>query len=837
LRFVLLPAALELEQIDVQAARTASAELRRLSVSTPVLEREIRTLPLSTRNVMNMAALAPGIRSHRPASGQSVPAAGALRGERFLNVYLDGVELKNLYDGGIVGFPQSGSPFPADALRELRVQLQPYDPSYARAAAFAIDAVTQRGTNETEATAMAFVQPRGFAAANDFLREVPNFIQPGLSRQQLGAAIRGPVRRDRLFYAASYELSNTRSIVEVVPGRPGFDPDIWNAHAGVFPITHRNHTGLLRLTYTPRPEHALDMTVSMRRLVATTRFGGMQSYESAVRDRHAVHTLGVTHRWLPHARLANELSLQAVAWNNSARALFPQPVRSYPSLTIGARSDRFEIDERHVRIINRLTHAFDAGSGSHVTRAGLELARVRLENFAPIFAAGLFTFESDTATLPRRAVISAGVADPASQREAHMRMAGLVTGLYVSHEWRPVPHLTLSLGLRHDADFGLLNNDLVLPWLADPELAALPALRGYLNDGDDRRNDLDNVSPRFAFSWDVSRDGTTMLRGGAGIIYDRVPGFITFQEQSGARWRTYMFDSPGTVDAAVLRQRIASGEGRLGAVTLVANDMEAPENRQWSIGIGRRITSALTLNADFIHQDVRNLFAEMNLNWLDQSVSPAQRALTDRFGDIVVWDDFARARYRALLAQLTWDPAPDRRIALAYTLGFAEADWDVANRSVPAAAAEQFYVLQRTSGDERHRFVLSGMLPTPFATTLSWIATAASPRPYLATNGQDINLNEVLFDDWIGGRRYLVPTNSWRNWYRVLDVRLARTFGMPGGWRGMLAVEGFNLLNSENYSGFHGTMLTRNGSDMTSFGQPDGVFATRQVQLGLRVEH
>jgi hypothetical protein len=836
LRFVLLPAALELDRIEVHATRAATAELRRLSVSSPVLEQEIRTLPLSTRNVMDLAALAPGIRSHRPASGQSVPAAGALRGERFLNVYLDGVELKNLYDGGIVGFPQSGSPFAADALREFRVQLQPYDPSYARAAAYAIDAVTQRGTNETQATAIGFIQPRGFVAANEFLHAVPNFIQPGLSRQQAGATIRGPVRRDRLFYAAAYELSNARSFIEVVPGRPAFDPDLWNTHAGVFPVTHRNHTGLLRLTYAPRATHSLDMTASTRQLAVTGRFGGRAAYQNAVRDRHSVYTLGLTHRWLPHAGLVNELSLQLVAWNNSARALFPQAVRRYPGLELGAPSAGFEIDERHVRIVNRLTHAFDARSGSHVTRAGFELARARLENFAPMFAHGFFDFPSDTATLPRQALISVGVAHAASEREARTRMSGLVTGIHVSHEWRPVPHLTLSFGLRHDADFGLLNNDFALPWAADAELAALPGLQRYLNDGDDRRNDLDNVSPRFALSWDLTGDGATMLRAGAGIIYDRVPGFIPFQEQRGARWRTYVFDSPGTVDADVLRQRIASGEGRLVSVTLLANDMEAPENRQWSVGIGRRITSALTLNVDFIHQDVRNLFAEINLNWLDRSASPPRRALTDGFGDIVVWDDFARARHSALLAQLVWDPQNDRRIALAYTLGYAEADWDVANQSVPAAAAEHFYVLQRTSGDERHRFVLSGMLPIPFAATLSWIATVASPRPYRAIIGQDINLNAFPFDDWIDGRRYLVPSNSWRNWYRVLDVRLSRTFDMPGGWRGTLAVEGFNLLNSVNYSGFHGRQFADDGSEMASFRRPDGVFATRQVQLGLRVE-
>src|SRR5690606_4356404 len=48
LRFLLLRTALALERIDGRAARPPSAELRRLSVSTPVLTQEIRSLPLST---------------------------------------------------------------------------------------------------------------------------------------------------------------------------------------------------------------------------------------------------------------------------------------------------------------------------------------------------------------------------------------------------------------------------------------------------------------------------------------------------------------------------------------------------------------------------------------------------------------------------------------------------------------------------------------------------------------------------------------------------------------------------------------------------------------------
>jgi hypothetical protein len=833
LSFDLVRHAIELESIDVQAASVSATELRRSSVSTPVLEQEIRNLPLSTRNAMDLAGLAPGIRSFRPPGGHALPAAGALRGERFINLYIDGMELKNLYDGNLVGFPQTGSPLPADALKEFRVLLQPYDAAYARAAAYAVSAETHRGTNEMQGSVFGFMQHRDLVATNDFLRGVPNFVGADFERQQVGMTVRGPILRNRMFYAAAYELSSTRSYIPVVPGRPAIDPGIWDTHAGVFVAPHRNQTGLLRLTYIPGPAHTLDAITSLRQLWNESRFGGPVSNESRIEDTHLINTVNLRHRWVASDRLANELSLQFVGWSNSGGALRPQPVADYPGLLIGAPAPSFELDERHFRVVNRMTWAADRWRGAHLLNVGVEIARVSIDNFFPIFSRGRFDFQFDSSTVPRQARISVGTIHPGSERDARTAAAGWVTGFYLNHEWRPAANLVLNLGVRHDAELGLLNNDHEVPWAADPELAANPTLQPYLNRGD-RTNDLDNFSPRAAFSWDVFTDARTFLRGGFGIIHDRIPSFIAFQEQQAAAWRTYTFEQPGTADPEVLRQRALAGEGLVG-VTLIANDMETPRNRQWSIGLGHEITPSLTLQLDFIHQDVSNLFAEMNLNWLDESASVPRRVLSERHGDIVVWDDFARARYRALLGQVTYQPDPQLRLNLAYTLGHAEAEWDGANQSVPAAAAKQFYVMQRTGGDERHRFVLSGLIPLPLATRLALLATVASPRPYRAFVGQDLNLNSFLFDDWIDGRRYVEPPGTWRHWYRVLDVRLARAVALPGGMRGSLIAEAYNVFNSENYSAYQGRQRL-GGTDNASFRQPGGVFGTRQLQLGARVE-
>lgn len=112
LEFVLQRGAAELAATQVVSERVKHVEVQRLSVSAPVLQEEIENLPLNQRGIMNLAAVAPGIKSYAPQSGRTLPSGGAAPDLRFFNVYMDGVEMKSLYNGNIVGLGQTGSPLP-----------------------------------------------------------------------------------------------------------------------------------------------------------------------------------------------------------------------------------------------------------------------------------------------------------------------------------------------------------------------------------------------------------------------------------------------------------------------------------------------------------------------------------------------------------------------------------------------------------------------------------------------------------------------------------------------------------------------------------------------------
>ena len=818
-----------LESVRVESDRGESASLERMSVSTRVMSEEIDRLPLNTRNVMDVAEVAAGIRSFQPVAGHALPAAGALRNERAINLYVDGVEMKNLNSTNIVGSPANGSVIPVDALQEYQVLINPYDAEYTRGAAYIVSAVTRRGTNEAHGSAFGFLQTRDFISVTSFQRGIPNFAKPDVNRRQAGLTLRGPITRDRLFYALSYEESTIHNYVAVVPGRPAANPTLWDSYAGVFDAPSRNRAGLLRTTFIVNAANTLEAIGSSRRFTGESGFGGIQARQSAGAQNYTVSTVNLRHRWLPASGIANELSLQFVGWTNRDEPMVSGPTFNYPTLTIGRGDATFTIHEKQLRAIDQLTYPIGTGPGSHLLKLGVETGRVSADQFSPTSGQGVFRFRTETGN-PDQATIGVGFFDPSSDRDARSSLSGRIAGAYINDEWRVTSRLVINLGLRYDAEIHTMNNDFTVPWAGDASINSLPVLQGLLNRGD-RKDDRDNFSPRASFSWDVTGKRRAFVRGGFGIMYDRIPGFVPFGERQSASWRIYTFANPNTLDPNELRARVIAGSGTPTppAITLLPHRMDVPENRQWSLGIGVMLAPGLSLNTDYVEQRVRHLYAPVNLNWLDLSQTPAKRALSASYGNITAWGDSARARYRGLLTTLAYSRDTTVTISLAHTLASSLADWDVQTTAVPAVAAKQYYVMQRTSGDERHRFVLWGGMAMPFGLAISTVAIAASPTPYRSTVGQDVNKDNLLDDDWIDGKRYRVPPNAWRYWYRSVDLRVTKTLASARGAQLSVIAEGFNVFNTDNYSGYFGVQRSSTGEARPDFGTPSGIFATRQL--------
>jgi len=827
LDFQLQEAAVALEGVEVVHQREPSFEVQRNDVSALVVTNEIINLPLNTRNTINLAAIVPGLKTFAPTAGRSLPAAGSLPDLRFWNFYLDGAEWKSFFNGNLVGIPQTGSPLPQEAMREFRVHLNPYDAQYTRGASFVISAVTQRGTNELHGSVFGYGQATSLRALDlsqrEYLAAHPGLSIPDYGRAQFGFNLRGPIRRDKLFFAVSYEGQSIDDGFNVVPGRPTYQPAIWDAFAGTFKAPTQNHTGVVRLTAPLSGAHTLDLVWAGRYYNSETNFGDAIAHNAGIKAKYSIHSAQLRDTYTPTSGFVNELSLNVLLWSHNESPLEPGVTLQYPSITFGTAGFPLVLKETHVRLIDRATHTL--GEGRHILTGGVELARVRTNSWLPSNRDGLFRFTADSSTLPNLGRIGVGFFDPNSTDDARAITNGWSTGAYIQDQWQARHNLQLTVGLRYDAEINTLDNGYTVPWASDPTLQAIPLLKDFLNTGH-RKNDLNNLGPRVAFSWDLFANHRTFVRGGAGIMYDRITTFMAFFEKQSAGWRSYDFANPGTTDPDSLRRIVLSGGGTTPPnINLLKTNMKTPENRQFSLGIGQQFTDRLALNLDYIHQDARHLYVQLTPNWRDAVTG--QRQLTNNYGTITLYDDVGRARFDALILGLTYD-RPGLRLSAAGTLGSYQSQFE----GLGNYNDRSWLVMQPTTADERWRLVLSEIGDLPYGLKLSAVAIFAAPRPYVATVGTDRNNDGNTADDFVGdsANRVIRPVAAWNNMYRTADLRLAKGVAVGGARRLSVSAEAFNIFNWANYSGFVGRQ-----SDAL-FGKKSGVFAPRQGQLGVRYE-
>jgi hypothetical protein len=241
---------------------------------------------------------------------------------------------------------------PQEGLEEFRVFLNPYDAEYSRAGSYVISAVTRRGTNRWEASGFGYFQNKG-AVGRTFLQRNLAATAPDFGRQQAGFNVRGPLRRDRLFFAGSYELTNTANYIDVVPGRPAGNPGLYDQFRGAVRAPNANHAGVARLTWAASGAHTVDALWSTRYLEGEGNFGGLTVRNGGISQRYFINVAQLRDRWLPTPRLQNELSAQLVSWKHDERPLVDGPQRNYPGVVTGTAGFPLALRETHLRLIDR----------------------------------------------------------------------------------------------------------------------------------------------------------------------------------------------------------------------------------------------------------------------------------------------------------------------------------------------------------------------------------------------------------------------------------------------------------------------------------------------------
>src|SRR5258706_10388841 len=189
------------ESVEV-AVTSELVEPTRTEVSTVITERQIINLPVNGREFINFALLSPAVTVGDTTSGNTDVIVEPVTKLSFAgqNIHYNFIAVDGADDISTASGIQRGTP-PQESVQDFRVINTDYSTEFGRATAGIVNIITRSGTNEWHGSLYEYFP-------NDKMDAV-NLLQARgahvLRQNQFGAAIGGPLQRDKTFIYGNYE--------------------------------------------------------------------------------------------------------------------------------------------------------------------------------------------------------------------------------------------------------------------------------------------------------------------------------------------------------------------------------------------------------------------------------------------------------------------------------------------------------------------------------------------------------------------------------------------------------------------------------------------------------
>jgi hypothetical protein len=279
----------------------------------------------------------------------------------------------------------------------------------------------------------------------------------------------------------------------------------------------------------------------------------------------------------------------------------------------------------------------------------------------------------------------------------------LDAGIFFNDDWRIKPTVTLSYGLRYEAQTNI--------------------------------HDWTNLSPRIGLAWALDggkgRQAKTVLRAGYGTFFDRLNENATLQELrfNGLTQSSFLIRNPDFYPVIPSLTVLEAGR-QPQQLRFVDNQFRAPRHYQASIGIERQINQYFRLSTQYMESRGTNLQRQRNINAPINGVYP--------FGDAqirLLTESSGYSRTRQVIV------SPNLSYKKLFLFGFYSLSYGKSNAEGLPADPNNLRAEWGPSnfGDIRHRVLVGTSVPMPWKLTLNPFFVANSGAPYNITTGRDTN--------------------------------------------------------------------------------------------------
>ncbi len=873
---------------------------QKTDVSRNVTPDEIRELPLNGRDFANLAYLAPGakpVNSYDPTKNRI--AIFGINGSngRNVNVTVNGIDNKDNTVGGPV------MQFPLEAIQEFVISTQRFSAANGRSEGAAVNVITKSGGNQFHGSAYVFERNERLNAIDFFSQKGNPPTKPPFSRQQFGGSIGGPIRKEKDFFF--FALERQRELTNIV-----VEPDLLKElqlvtslgaqPSATIPTPYRDWRYNIRLDHRFNDNHSAFLTFnSQTNRGLNDQSGSNNDLTAGNFTTNALQLANLTFNSVLTPRVINAFTAGFQYWNNLIdtekkvpTVFFGTPATIYfgTNTNVPQQSYQRKWQFRDDLSIARGNHSLKTGfdyvwepqlGGFFEFNPTLEIDFFDLPS---VITTNKTKYPQGFATPGAVAGMSATAGNPYFDLPGGAKMFGV----YFQDDWKATRRFTLNLGLRWDKDFNLIGTG------AQPRNRTFQALKAINSPYTSSlpKDDSKDFSPRIGFAWDLKGNGKHMLRGGYGLYFGQtflnIPLFM-IQQINPTLFATVLSISssePGDPTADVVPgTNIQLSNWRFGVDPqpiipppptqlqggavgrLMDPNYRNPYSQQWNLGYSYELSPSSAIEVEYVHELGLRESKTININPKRVALGGARQleaafvaAGLPKLNRIDVEESVGRSRYDGL--NISYRRRMSRRFSintsyvLSRSLAYNGHAASFRNRATNVDNIFAAHDLGPTPNDERHRWVLSGVVQLPRGFQFAPIMQLASARPYNATQGQDV----FGFGTGVGAAHVILLNSDPNNLtatkgmsaaalrsciaagqchqagfdilrgqaFLQLDTRVSKAIRFGERARLNLIFQAFDLTNRANFgNNFVGNVRSTKFRQPNGFITPDGVIVPR----------
>jgi Carboxypeptidase regulatory-like domain len=701
---------------------------------------------------------------------------------------------------------------PKSAIREIRINQNPFSAEYDKLGYGRIEIFTKPGTDKLHGQVLVNGNSSAFNALNPFVTE-----EPGYYSEIFNGNISGPMgNKASFFFTIQQRNIDNESVVAA---------QVLNGNNNIVSYNQAVPSPSQRLNISPRfdfqltPSNTLTVRYQYERDNQDNAGVGQFSLPSVGYNTHSSEqTVQISDTQIISPTIVNETRFQYLRQTSNQFPLSTDPTLfvqgaftggGSPSGTVVSNQDHYELQN-----YTSIAH------GHHFIKFGGRLRDTLYSSNQDSGFNGSYNFSSLNAYQITEVGLQEGLTPQqiramgggASQfslivGQPLSNVSMLDIGLYVQDEWKVRPNITLSAGLRYETQTGIPHHG---DW-----------------------------APRISLAWGLGHSKTapkTVLRAGYGIFYDRFSYnyLLQAERQNGITQLQYIVNQPDFYPAippqSVLQQLAKTSP----TVYQVAPNIEPGYTLQTAFSVERQLTKSSTLSVTYLNARGQHQLFLRNANApLPGTYNPDDPTSGVRpFGgttNIYQYSSEGTFVQNQLIANYRINIGTRISLFGFYSLNFANSDLGAGAGAgggsfFGGGSSSAAFIMNsydpgedygRAGFDVRNRFVLGGNITLKYGLRLSPFILAQSGAPFNIIVGQDLN-GDSIFNDrpavgtvaGPGGTIYVTPWGTFNSVpiagqpiapinagsatpLFTLNLRLSKTFGLgPKLARGALAAAG-----------------------------------------------